>query len=171
MPTYLQFEIHAASRRRTPGISPGPVAGFRGAATGSFAVSAIFTRFKTAPLDRTKLAYSHSTPGVGEHTAQSRHPRHRPARRSGGHGAAGKPASRRWQPLHVRAARAQGISQTGRRHPAHEPPVRCHSSLLSSVSKSSVSKAGALPFLTPCSAPPGMSLTPLAGPRLRGGFR
>ena len=62
MPTYLQFEIHAASRRRAPGILAGPVAGFRGAATISFAVAAIFTRFKTAPLDRTKLAYSHSTP-------------------------------------------------------------------------------------------------------------
>jgi hypothetical protein len=58
----LQFEIHAASRRRTPGISAGPVAGFRGAANVSFAVSAIFTRFDTAPLDLTKLAYSRSTP-------------------------------------------------------------------------------------------------------------
>ena len=62
MPTYLQFEIHPASRRSTPGISACPVEGFRGAATVSFAVSAILTRFKTAPLDRTKLAYSHSTP-------------------------------------------------------------------------------------------------------------
>ena len=70
-------------------------------------------------------------PGVGEHAAQSRHPRHRPARRSGGHGATGKPAPSRRQPLPGGPTGSKGLAPPHVANPSGEPRMNCE--LLSCV--------------------------------------